>query len=67
LHGLKICTAKEIVKSTFMVKRGQGIEPDNNPETGPMEPVDLMRDAQDDLIMAIEDISTGMKTGCCRL
>ena len=47
---------KAIAESAFMVKRGQGIEPDQIPEAEQMELVDLIWNAQEDDIMVIEDV-----------
>ena len=47
---------KAIAESAFMVKRGQGIEPDEIPEVEQMELVDLMWNAPEDDVMVIEKV-----------
>lgn len=47
---------KKIGESAFMVKRGQGIEPDQIPESEQTELVDLVWDAQEPLIMSIGEV-----------
>ena len=48
--------AKQISESPFMVKRGQGIEPDQIPETEQMELVSLVWDAPESDVMTIGKI-----------
>jgi formylmethanofuran dehydrogenase subunit E len=47
---------KKIGESAFRVKRGQGIEPDEIPESEQMELVDLVWEAQEPLIMSIGEM-----------
>lgn len=48
--------AKQISESPFMVKRGQGIEPDQIPEAEQLELVNLVWDAPESDVMAIGKI-----------
>ena len=45
---------KQIAESTFMIKRGQGIEPDDIPEREQMEVVNLVWDAPESDVLSIE-------------
>lgn len=47
---------KQIGASAFMVKRGQGIEPDEIPEAEQMELVDLIWNAPESDVLVIEEI-----------
>lgn len=47
---------KAIGESAFMVKSGQGVEPDEIPESEQMELVDLMWHAPEEEIMVIEKL-----------
>ena len=48
---------KRIGESAFMVKRGQGIEPDDIPEAEQLELVDLMWNAPESDVLTIDKIS----------
>ena len=48
--------AKQIATSPFMVKRGQGIEPDDIPEAEQLELVDLVWNAPDSDVLSIGDV-----------
>jgi len=48
--------AKRIAESAFMVKRGQGIEPDQIPEAEQMELVNLVWDAPEADVMTIGEV-----------
>jgi formylmethanofuran dehydrogenase subunit E len=47
---------KEIAESAFMVKRGQGVEPDEIPESEQMEVVDLVWNAPEADVLTIGEI-----------
>jgi formylmethanofuran dehydrogenase subunit E len=47
---------KQIGASAFMVKRGQGIDPDNIPEAEQMELVDMIWNAPESDVLSIEEI-----------
>ena len=51
--GYKPTLQKRIAESAFMTKRGQGIEPDDIPESEQMEVVDLVWNAQESDVLAI--------------
>lgn len=48
--------AKQIAASPFMVKRGQGIEPDQIPEAEQLELVNLVWDAPESDVMTIDEV-----------
>jgi len=54
--GYKPTLQKHIGASAFMVKRGQGIEPDEIPEAEQMELVDLIWNAPESDVLAVEEI-----------
>jgi len=57
---------KRIGESPFMVKRGQGIEPDGIPEAEQMELVDLVWRAPETDVLSLGEVSSSTATGCPR-